>query len=144
LDDKAWRAVFRQLAALGLLTADNEGHGSLRLTAASRAVLNGSQTVSLRLQPERKKTTAKSKAAREDKLATLDPAARALWARLRAWRIDMAKKHGVPAYVVFHDATLAELVHLRPQTKNELRQVPGMGARKLESYGDDLLEILRI
>ena len=143
LDDKAWRAVFRQLAALGLLTADGEGHGSLRLTAASRAVLNGSQTVSLRLQPERKKTTAKTTAAREDKLATLDPAARALWARLRAWRTEVAKKHGVPAYVVFHDATLAELVRLRPQTENELRQVPGIGARKLESYGDDLLEILR-
>lgn len=144
LDDKAWRAVFRQLAALGLLAADNEGHGSLRLTAVSRAVLNGSQTVSLRLQPERKKNIAKTKVVREDKFATLDPAARALWARLRAWRIDMAKKHGVPAYVVFYDATLAELVHLRPQTENELSQVPGMGARKLESYGDDLLEILRI
>lgn len=143
LDDKAWRAVFRQLAALGLLTADSEGHGSLRLTTTSRAVLNGSQTVSLRLQPARKKTTAKTLAAREDKLAMLDPAARALWARLRAWRTEVAKKHGVPAYVVFHDATLAELVRLHPRTENELRQVPGMGARKLERYGDDLIEILR-
>lgn len=143
LDDKAWRAVFRQLAALGLLTADGEGHGSLRLTAASRAVLNGSQTVSLRLQPERKKITAKTTAAREDKLAALDPAARALWARLRAWRTEAAKKHGIPAYVVFHDTTLTELVRLRPRTENELRQVPGIGARKLESYGNDLLEILR-
>ena len=106
-------------------------------------MLNGSRTVSLRLQPERKKTTAKTTAAREDKLATLDPAARALWARLRAWRTEVAKKHSVPAYVVFHDATLAELVRLRPQTENELRQVPGIGARKLESYGNDLLEILR-
>ncbi|MGH8763067.1 MAG: DNA helicase RecQ, partial [Nitrosospira sp.] len=60
LEEKAWRAVFRQLAALGLLTADGEGYGSLRLTAASRAVLNGSQTVFLRLQPERKKTAAKA------------------------------------------------------------------------------------
>lgn len=143
LEDKAWRAVFRQLAALSLLTADDEGHGSLRLTAASRAVLNGSRTVSLRLQPERKKTTAKITAAREDKLATLDPAARALWVRLRVWRTEVAKKHGIPAYVVFHDATLAELVRLRPQTENELRQVPGIGVRKLESYGEDLLEILR-
>jgi ATP-dependent DNA helicase RecQ len=63
--------------------------------------------------------------------------------RLRAWRTEVAKKHGIPAYVVFHDATLAELVRLRPQTENELRQVPGIGARKLESYGEDLLEILR-
>ncbi len=143
LDEKAWRAVFRQLAALGLLTADSEGHGSLRLAAASRAVLNGNQTVRLRLQPERKKATAKTKAAREDRFATLDPAARALWARLRAWRTEAAKTHGVPAYVVFHDATLAELVRLHPKTENELREVPGIGARKLESYGDDLLMILR-
>lgn len=146
LDEKAWRAVFRQLAALGLLAADSEGHGSLRLAAASRAVLTGNQTVRLRLQPERKKSTAKTKAAREDKTAKLDPVdpvARALWARLRAWRTEAAKTHGVPAYVVFHDATLAELVRLHPKTENELREVPGIGARKLESYGDDLLMILR-
>ena len=146
LDEKAWRAVFRQLAALGLLTADSEGHGSLRLAAASRAVLTGNQTVRLRLQPERKKATAKTKALREEKSATMDsvdPTARALWARLRAWRTEAAKTHGVPAYVVFHDATLAELVRLHPKTKNELREVPGIGARKLESYGDELLMILR-
>ncbi len=145
LEEKPWRAVFRQLAALGLLTADAEGHGSLRLTAASRAVLNGSQTLFLRLQPECKKTTAKSTAtaAREDNFATRDPAARTLWASLRAWRTEVAKKHGIPAYVVFHDTTLAELVRLRPQTEGDLRQVPGIGARKLESYGDNLLEILR-
>jgi ATP-dependent DNA helicase RecQ len=143
LEEKAWRAVFRQLAALGLLTADGEGHGSLRLTAASRAVLNGSQTVFLRLQPERKKTAARTTAARENKFATLDPAARTRWARLREWRAEIAKKHGVPAYVVFHDATLAELVRLRPQTETELRQVSGIGAHKLERYGDDLLELLR-
>jgi ATP-dependent DNA helicase RecQ len=143
LDEKAWRAVFRQLAALGLLAADVEGHGSLRLTAASRGVLNGSQTVPLRLQPERKKTVAKTRAAREDRAVPLDPVAQALWARLRAWRTEVAKQHGVPAYVVFHDATLAELVRLRPQTESGLSQVPGIGARKLESYGEKLLEILR-
>ena len=106
-------------------------------------MLTGSQTVRLRLQPERKKTTARTNAAREDKFAALDPAARVLWTRLRAWRTEAAKTHGVPAYVVFHDATLAELVRLHPQTENELREVAGIGARKLESYGDDLLEILR-
>ena len=143
LDEKAWRAVFRQLAALGLLTADGEGHGSLRLTAASRAVLNGNQTVCLRLQPARKKTAAQATPAREDRFATLDPVAGILWTRLRAWRTEIAKKHGIPAYVVFHDATLMELVRLRPQTESELRHVPGIGARKLESYGGDLLEILR-
>jgi ATP-dependent DNA helicase RecQ len=146
LDEKAWRAVFRQLAALGLLIADSEGHGSLRLAAASRAVLTGDQAVRLRLQPERKKAMTRTKAVREDKPAAIDPVdptARALWARLRAWRTEAARTHGVPAYVVFHDATLVELVRLHPKTKNELREVPGIGAKKLESYGDDLLMILR-
>ncbi|HEX8873903.1 MAG TPA: DNA helicase RecQ [Nitrosospira sp.] len=143
LDEKAWRAVFRQLAALDMLTADSEGHGSLRLAPASRAVLNGSQTVRLRLQPDRKKTAARTALARKGKIALLDPAADTLWTRLRAWRTEIAKKHGVPAYVVFHDATLMELARLRPQTESELRQVPGIGTRKLESYGNDLLEILR-
>ncbi len=142
LEEKAWRAVYRQLAALGLLTVDGDGHGSLRLTTASRAVLTGNQTVLLRLQSERKKTVAKAMAMREDKFGTLDSTARMLWGRLRAWRTDIAKKHSVPAYVVLHDATLEELVRLRPQTESELRQVPGIGKRKLESYGDALLEIL--
>ena len=70
-------------------------------------------------------------------------ATRPLWEHLRAWRAEAAKKHGVPAYVVFHDATLIELVRLRPQTKSDLRHVPGIGMRKLESYGEELLEILR-
>ncbi|SFN65416.1 ATP-dependent DNA helicase RecQ [Nitrosospira briensis] len=144
LDEKTWRAVFRQLAALGLLAADVEGHGSLHLTAASRAVLNGSQAVPLRLQPERKKTSARTGSACEDRSAALDPAAQALWVRLRAWRADVAKQHGVPAYVVFHDATLAELVRRHPQTESGLSQITGIGTRKLESYGEELLEILRL
>src|SRR5687768_1556258 len=144
LDERAWRAVFRQLAALGLLAADIEGHGSLRLTEASRAVLNGSQTIRLRLQPESKKTSARTMRAREERFATLDAAARPLWECLRAWRAEVAKKHGIPAYVVFHDSTLAELVRLRPQTKNDLSQITGIGTRKLESYGEELLEILRL
>lgn len=144
LDEKAWRAVFRQLAALGFLAADVEGHGSLRLTSASRAVLNGSQTVPLRLQPERKKISARTAAVRKDRFAPLDPVAQALWARLRAWRSEVARQHGVPAYVVLHDATLAELVRLRPQTESGLSQITGIGARKLESYGEELLEILRL
>src|SRR5687768_5809388 len=143
LDEKTWRAVFRQLAALGLLAADVEGHGSLHLTAASRTVLNGSQAVPLRLQPERKKTAARTRSVREDGSAPLDPAAQALWARLRAWRTEVAKQHGIPAYVVFHDATLAELVRLRTQTESGLSQIPGIDGRKLESYGEEMLEILR-
>ncbi|HUX26817.1 MAG TPA: DNA helicase RecQ [Burkholderiales bacterium] len=141
LDEKAWRTVFRQLVAQGLLAVDHAGHGSLLLTEASRAVLSGAQTVHLRqMQAGKPKAAAKRSTA---SAAGLDAAAERLWQRLREWRAGVAKEHGVPAYVVFHDATLAELARARPQSGIALGQVSGVGARKLERYGEALLELLR-
>lgn len=141
LGENAWRAVFRQLVALGYLVPDNEGHGSLFLAESSRTLLKGQQTVLLRQQPEFQK--ASKKPHQVDGSFSSDPAAHGLWVRLRAWRTDVARTHGVPAYVVFHDATLKELVRICPQTEDELRLVSGVGAHKLERYGEDLIEILR-
>ncbi len=145
LDEKVWRTVFRQLVAQGLLDVDHAGHGSLRLTEASRAVLTGGQTVHLRQTPAgRPKAAAKRPAApRAGRGAELDPAADRLWQRLREWRAGVAKEHGVPTYVVFHDATLAELARSRPTTEAGLAQISGIGTRKLERYGAALLELLR-
>jgi len=142
LDEKVWRTVFRQLVAQGLLDVDHAGHGSLMLSAASREVLKGGQTVHLR-QAQAKagaKRAAARGAARE---AGLDPAAERWWLRLREWRAAIAKEHGVPAYVVFHDATLAELARSRPTTEAALGQISGVGTRKLERYGAALLDLLR-
>lgn len=141
LKENAWRAVFRQLVALGYFVTDTEGHGSLFLAESSRALLKGQQTVLLRQQPEFQK--ASKKPCQIDDSFSSDPAAHGLWVRLRAWRTDVARTHGVPAYVVFHDATLKELVRICPQTEDELRLVSGVGAHKLERYGQDLIEILR-
>ncbi len=140
LPERTWRAVFRQIVALGLLTTDSEGHGALHLTEASRAVLKGQQTVHLRLQTTPRRASEKRQA---DDLVLLDAAERYLWEQLRTWRAKTAKEHGVPAYVIFHDATLHELVRLCPQTEDELRQVTGIGVRKLDKYGNHLIEILR-
>ncbi len=141
LDEKAWRAVFRQLVAQGLLAVDHAGHGSLLLAEASRAVLTGGKTVHLRqMQAGKPKKGAKRSTA---SAAGLDSAAEQLWQRLRDWRASVAKEHGVPAYVVFHDATLAELARSRPQSEDALGQISGVGARKLERYGAALLELLR-
>jgi ATP-dependent DNA helicase RecQ len=141
LDEKAWRAVFRQLVAQGLLAVDHAGHGSLLLAGESRAVLSGAQTVHLRqMQAGKPKAAAKRSTA---SAAGLDASAERLWQRLREWRAGVAKEHGVPAYVVFHDATLAELARARPQSGIALGQVSGVGARKLERYGEALLELLR-
>ena len=141
LEGNTWRAVFRQLVALGFFVSDSEGHGSLLLAESSRAVLKGQQTILLRQQPEFKRVS--KRPPHQDDSLTLDPAAHDLWARLRAWRTDIAKVHGVPAYVVFHDATLKELVRICPQTEGELRLVSGVGTYKMERYGEDLIEILR-
>ena len=145
LDEKVWRTVFRQLIAQGLLAVDHASYGSLKLVEASRAVLSGGQVVHLRqAQASRPKAAARrSVAMGAVRGAELDPAAERLWQRLREWRATIAKEHGVPAYVVFHDATLAELARTRPQSEAALAQISGVGTRKLERYGAALLELLR-
>ena len=136
--EQEWRGIFRQMAALGLLAVDH-AHGALHLTEASRPVLKGERSVALRRQAEKKKT-AKIRSRRID--AELSDGERALWEHLRAWRADTAKTHGVPAYVILHDATLLELVRERPRTMEALRHITGIGAHKLENYGEALLERL--
>jgi ATP-dependent DNA helicase RecQ len=132
LSEKDWRAVFRQLVALGYLEIDHGSYGALKLSPASRAVLKGEQQVMLRKQMEKK---AARDARGKTPAAMLDADAQVLFERLRAWRGDTAKEHGVPAYVIFHDATLAEIAHLCPQSEAQLRQISGIGSRKLESHG---------
>ncbi|MDR4513559.1 DNA helicase RecQ [Nitrosomonas sp.] len=139
---KGWRAIFRQLIALGLLTTDSDSYGALCLTEASRAVLKGQKKISLRQQPEHKKYLHKKQLANDCPI--LDQGAQQLLDQLRNWRTETARKHGVPAYVIFHDTTLMELVRMNPQTKDELLRVTGVGAHKLDKYGDHLIEILRI
>ncbi len=142
LDEKVWRTVFRQLVAQGLLAVDHGGHGSLLLTEASRAVLSGGESVHLRQAQAGKPKAAAKRSGAAATAAGLDPAAERLWQRLREWRAAIAKEHGVPAYVVFHDATLAELARACPQTEAALGQISGVGTRKLERYGAALLELL--
>ncbi len=138
IPEKEWRGIFRQLVALGLLAVDH-AHGALVLTDASRPVLRGEQDVPLRRAPEKKKA-APAKSRRIG--AELTAGEHALFERLRAWRAATAKEHGVPAYVILHDATLLELVRARPQTLDAMRHVSGIGARKLENFGEALLELL--
>jgi ATP-dependent DNA helicase RecQ len=143
LDKKQWQAVFRQLVAYGLLAVDHTGYGALKLTPASRAVLAGGERISFRHVREAKRERTAKRESGAAATSGLDGAARELWERLRAWRAAVAKEHGVPAYVIFHDATLAELARERPASEVALSKISGVGARKLERYGADLLELLR-
>ena len=150
-DENAWRAVFRQLVAQGLLSVDHDNYGALKPTEASRAVLKGEQRVSFRRATEKKgprehgpsRKWSGSGSSPTPAGATLDGPAGRLWERLREWRSSTAREGGVPAYVVFHDATLAEIARERPQSEDALGRITGVGARKLERYGPALLELLR-
>jgi ATP-dependent DNA helicase RecQ len=139
-DERQWRSVFRQLLASGLLEADQEGYGTLRLTEASRAVLKGERSVHLREDalPERRRKGKAGAAASGGALAIRDDE-RELWDALRALRARLAREHGVPAYVIFHDATLLAMLRERPHTLSALGAISGVGERKLERYGEAFL-----
>jgi len=140
LSDKQWRAVFRQLIALDFLEADAEAYGGLRLTGSARGVLTGGVTVSMREEAERPR-----KKARKQTPAGGGPHATVsgpLLDALRQWRYGMAREHGVPAYVIFHDSTLEAVAALRPRSLDDLGGVFGIGAKKLERYGEALLTIV--
>ena len=144
LSKKQWQAVCRQLVGQGLLAVDHDGYGALKLTETSRVVLTGERTISLRHAREaRPRQRAAGKSVGGRVASAFDGKERELWERLREWRAAIAKENGVPAYVVFHDATLAELVRERPATAAALARISGVGASKLERYGTDLLGFFR-
>jgi len=140
LTDKQWRAVFRQLVALGYLDADAESYGAFKLTAAARGVLKGETAVSFREEAERPRKRERGQKAVAAGAAR-NPNAGPLLEALREWRRATAREHNVPAYVVFHDATLEAIAAARPRTLDDLGGISGIGAKKLERYGAALLEI---
>ncbi len=144
LSEAEWRAIFRQLVAFGYLTVDHDGFGALVLTEASKPVLKGEQQVTMRryVKPTRTRTSSSRTSERADPTLGMSPRQRARWERLRLWRTDTAKSEGVPAYVIFHDATLAEIARNGPESVDELRDIPGIGARKLERFGEELVEVV--
>ncbi|MFB9705356.1 DNA helicase RecQ [Streptosporangium nondiastaticum] len=144
LSEGEWRAVVRQLLAQGLLTVEGD-YGTLVLTEASGEVLGRRRQVPLRRDPARAARAAKpAKAARARSAvpAELPEEALPMFERLRAWRAATAKEQGVPAYVVFHDATLREIATRSPSSLPELGEVSGVGENKLAKYGERILEVL--
>ncbi|MBB5209404.1 DNA helicase RecQ [Chiayiivirga flava] len=144
LDQNAWRGVFRQITAMGLLEVDNEAYGGLRLTPASRAVLRGEQRVQLRHEPDRKRERERTRARRGAAAAvdTLDAAAQRRFDALRDLRARLAREQNVPAYVIFHDATLRAIAQAEPATLDALAGIAGVGTAKLARYGAAVLETL--
>jgi ATP-dependent DNA helicase RecQ len=138
LGEQEWRGVVRQLLAQGLLGVNSDGYGTLVLTETSASVLDGSRRVNLRREPERQ-----AKAARKSVVAaTLPVEAVPLFERLREWRAGVARELAVPAYIIFGDATLRGIALSKPQTTEQLAQISGVGEKKLDAYGDALLELV--
>ena len=138
------RGVLRQLIATGAVAVDAQAFNTLRLTDGSRAVLRGEVTVMLRESvsaPASAKTRKTKAPAQAPAAAALDATAQARFAALKAWRAEVAREHNLPAYVIFHDATLAAIAERAPQTLEDLQGISGIGAKKLEAYGAEVLRV---
>jgi ATP-dependent DNA helicase RecQ len=142
LKDTEWRGVVRQLLAQGLLTVEGD-YGTLLLTEASSEVLGRRREVMMRREPERALRSSRSSSGGKKKAAVdLSPEAIQVFERLRTWRAAVAKEQGVPAYVIFHDATLRQIATDLPDTLSELGRISGVGENKLAKYGEGVLEAL--
>ena len=143
LDEAMWRNVFRQLVALGYARPDHEAYGALQLTDASRPVLKGEVSVEMRRVVVVK--GGKEKTAKARRGASSSSAAQpntALLDKLKDWRYVEAQAQSVPAFVIFHDSTLAGIAATNPKTLDALAGISGIGAKKLDRYGKAILELL--
>lgn len=143
ISDQGWRSVLRQLLAANVVTVDGDGYGTLALTEKSRAVLKGEEVLMMRKESARAAARSRNimpKGKRETR--HLSAPAQRRFESLRQWRREIAKEHGVPAYVIFKDDTLAEIAELEPSTLGDLSMVNGVGQHKLDTYGSAILSFL--
>ena len=146
LSEQQWRAVIRQLIALGYAVTEGE-YNTLSLGGDAKAVLRGEVQMLLRqpAAPTKRSKSSRSGASssrRSEAETDLDAAAQGRFDALKAWRAEVAREHGLPAYVIFQNVTLAELARVKPQSLEEMSGISGIGAKKLEAYGEDLLRVL--
>ena len=143
VSEAEWRAILRQSIALGLVSVDYDSYNALKLTDLAKPVLRGGEQVQLRAYQKPVKTKRvsgkPSKGYVETDLAGHD---QVVFDKLRWWRVETARKHNVPAYVIFHDATMREIAKARPASLDDLRGVSGVGEKKLETYGDEIVRLI--
>ena len=137
-----WRAILRQVIALGLVQVDHDAYGSLKLTEEARPVLRGEQKVQLREYRKPAKPKHQTSRSTDYAEAGLSSTEQALFEKLRWWRVETARKHNVPAYVIFHDATMREIARVKPGSLSDLRNVSGVGEKKLETYGEEIVSLI--
>ena len=147
--EQQWRGVIRQLLSLGHLQSEGE-FNTLGLTDSARAVLKGEVPIVLREHRETPKGSGRTRRASSGGSSgrstaapiKLDADGDTRFNALRAWRSEVAREHNLPAYIVFNDATLAQMAQQAPSTLDELSGISGVGAKKLEAYGREILRVL--
>jgi len=143
LSESQWRSVLRQLLSMGAVAVDAQAFNTLRLTEASRSVLRGEKALHLRVLQPAQASRRKPREPRATPVAgSMDAAAQQRFDALKAWRAGIAREHGLPAYVIFHDATLSSMAQRAPQSIDDLQGISGMGERKLQAYGQAVLQVL--
>ncbi|OUU23669.1 MAG: DNA helicase RecQ [Planctomycetia bacterium TMED53] len=139
LDEAGWHSVFRQLASMGLVRIDLEGHNGISLDPSCRKILRGEEKFSFRKDRLPKKAKRKRKKKKE---LGLDAMQASLFERLRQHRLELSRELEVPPYTIFHDSTLVEMSQLKPQTLSQMSMISGVGQKKLEKWGQGFLEII--
>ncbi|MFC3657104.1 DNA helicase RecQ [Xanthomonas hyacinthi] len=142
LDARAWRGVFRQLVATGLLEVDSDAYGGLRLTDASRQVLKGERQIMMRREAPSRGRERGERSGSPRTGVPVQPQDLSLFNALRDLRAGLAKEQNVPAFVIFHDSTLRNIAEQRPTSLDELAHVGGIGGTKLARYGQQLIDIV--
>jgi ATP-dependent DNA helicase RecQ len=138
-----WRALLRQMIALGLVAVDYDNYSSLKLTEQSRAVLRGESKVQLRQYKKAEKAVKhKRQSAKDYAESNLSETEQAIFDKLRWWRVETARAHNTAAFIIFHDTTLREIAKAKPRTLDDLRGVTGVGEKKLESYGAEIIGLI--
>ena len=152
LSEVQLRGVLRQLVAIGAVAVDAQAFNTLQLTGASRDVLKGEVPVRLResvsspgdRRSKKSSTSSGGKQGLPKAAIALDDAAQARFTALKTWRAEVAREHNLPAYVIFHDATLAAIAERAPQSLDDLQGISGIGAKKLEAYGVEVLRVVSL
>ncbi len=137
MNEKQWRSVVRQLVGVGYLTTDDEGYGSLKLTAKSSPVLKGQEKLEFRQD-----TTVKAERKQRAAQTELQGTDAELFVALRTLRAEIAREQNVPAYVIFHDSTLRQMATDKPRSLKAFAKLSGVGQRKLSSYGQVFMDVI--
>lgn len=137
-----WRSIYRQLVARGYINVDIEGHGSLKLNERCRPLLKGEERILLRQDRYEHATTKSTRPVEKGRIIVGDED-KPLWDALRTLRREMAEKQGVPAYIIFNDKTLFEMLKHKPSDLEAMSHISGVGQFKLEQYGEDFVGLIR-